>query len=105
MKPLIEAIQAHVAIVAISPSTVRGQGAKGVVAAARDFLKVLPLDPFSAGGEAGFVSVLERSTMDLISTLPAGAKSWGLARKCVNIFLRDAFYNFYLRPRLLRCEP
>jgi hypothetical protein len=28
---------------------------------------------------------------------PAKARSWGLARKCLNIFLRDCFYSHDLR--------
>ena len=29
--------------------------------------------------------------------LPKGARSWGAARKALNIFLRDVLYNHYLR--------
>jgi len=50
---------------------------------------------------------LDRLTEDLTSSLPPNAKYWGLARKILNMFLRDAFYNFYLRSqfRLERAEP
>jgi hypothetical protein len=33
----------------------------------------------------------------VMAALPRPARSWGLARKCLNIFLRDCFYNAYLR--------
>lgn len=29
--------------------------------------------------------------------LPRAARSWGLARKVLNIYLRDCYYNAYLR--------
>ncbi|MGH7604124.1 MAG: hypothetical protein ACRENK_09030 [Gemmatimonadaceae bacterium] len=39
---------------------------------------------------------MDLSTDDLVRTLPGKARSWGLARKCLNIFLHDAYYNSYL---------
>jgi hypothetical protein len=96
MLPLRAAIQRHVAIVAISASTVRGQGIGGVVAAARSFLAVLPLQPFGASSEGSFRKALDEATSNLLNSLPKPAQSWGLARKCMNIFLRDSFYNSHL---------
>src|SRR5450759_3871612 len=51
---LIPAIQKHVAVFAIGPSTVRRQGARGVVAAAQDFLAEVSLRSFARGTEASF---------------------------------------------------
>jgi hypothetical protein len=95
--PLIKAIQARTAVVAISPSTVRGQGGSGVVDAARDFLTNLDLRRFGVDEERTFRAALEAATGELRDALPRQARSWGLARKCLNIFLRDAFYTCYLR--------
>jgi hypothetical protein len=95
MLPLISAIQRHVAVASTGPSTVRGQG-PGVSVAAREFLAVLPLRSFSAATEAYFRSSLDEATNDLVNSLPASARSWGLARKCLNIFLRNSFYNAHL---------
>lgn len=41
-----------------------------------------------------------------MTSLPRGSRSWGVARKALNLFLRDAFFNTYLRKRfkLLRAE-
>ena len=97
--PLIPAIQKHVAVFAIGPATVRGQGARGVVAAAREFLAELPLRSFARSTEASFRRSLDSATEDLALSFPKPARSWGLARKCLNIFLRDAFYNSHLAPR------
>jgi hypothetical protein len=106
MIPLIRAIQARTAAVAISPSTVRGQGEAGVVGAARDFLTALDLKPFGVADQEAFRVALKEATTALKAALPAKARSWGVTRKCLNIFLRDAFYTCYLRDeyRLWRAE-
>lgn len=39
MLSLIRAIQRHVAVFAVGLATVRGQGARGVIAAAREFFE------------------------------------------------------------------
>src|SRR5712692_4621994 len=91
--PLIEAIQRRAAVIAIGPSTVRGQGASGIVKAVSEFLAVLSLRPFAVSEAGRFRAALNSSTDDLVRTLPSKARSWGLARKCLNIFLHDAYYN------------
>ena len=93
---LIDAIQRRVAVVAIGASTVRGQRTKGVAAAAREFLATVPLKRFGTNSMQAFHAELDRATADLEVAFPKKARSWGLARKCMNIFLRDCFYNFYL---------
>jgi len=40
---------------------------------------------------------IDKATEDLRVALPHRARSWGLARKLLNIFLRDAMYTTYLR--------
>jgi len=94
---LLRQIQTLVATLSVSPSAVRGQGAPRVVDAARDFLAVLDLKRFGTRREGEFRRELEAATERLCAALPAGARSWGLARKLVNIFLRDCCYNHYLR--------
>lgn len=94
---LIDAIRERVAVIAIGPSTARGQGVSGVVRAAQRFLSSLPLAQFVASDGQNFRSELDKATEELKNCFPAGAQSWGLARKCLNIFLRDAFYTYYLR--------
>jgi hypothetical protein len=95
--PLIDAIQHRVAVIAIGPSTARGQGAAGVVRAAQRFLASLALAPFATSDSIAFRSALDEASEWLRTALPDEARSWGLARKCLNIFLRDSFYNHYLR--------
>ena len=91
---------------AVGPSTVRGYPA-GTTEAARCFLRGLPLGLFAAHDRAGFIRALDRSTSRLQSVLPPGAKHWGLARKLLNIYLRDCVYSAHLRSAygLGRIEP
>jgi hypothetical protein len=68
-----------------------------VVAAALCFLMDLDLRPFGEADGMVFNAALRDATQALKASLPEKARSWGLARKCLNIFLRDAFYTCYLR--------
>jgi hypothetical protein len=40
---------------------------------------------------------LDAATEQLRKALPRGGQSWGIARKALNLFLRGALYNHYLR--------
>jgi hypothetical protein len=95
----IRAIQSRTARVAVSASSVRGAGGKGVVRAARNFLRQLDLSRFSVSDSATFAAELDHATNELRSALPRGAQHWGIARKVLNIFLRDCFYTSYLGSR------
>ena len=77
-------------------STVRGAGNKGAVAASRAFLRRLNLARFGVTDATIFSTELDRTTDALRSALPRNAQHWGLARKVLNIFLRDCFYTSYL---------
>jgi hypothetical protein len=92
---LIEAVQWRLAVVAIGQSTVRGKGRSGVADAAHEFLRGLPLVKFAVEKEKTFVKQLDWATEELVERFPEDAQHWGLARKCLNIFLADAFFNRY----------
>jgi hypothetical protein len=89
-------VQSRTARVAIGASTVRGRGNAGTVAAARRFLRSLPLRRFAVRNPNRFAAELNRTTNDLCTALPRKAQRWGLARKILNIFLRDCLYTTYL---------
>lgn len=89
-------IQNHTARVAITASATRKQG-KGVRQTAYEFMAELPLRPFGTGNPHLFAARLNSVTLRLLSRLPRRCrKRWGLARKLINIFLRDALYTTYL---------
>jgi hypothetical protein len=92
----LQAVQSRAARVAISPSTVRGRGNAGVVAAARRFLRSLNLSRFALRNAEKFASELDSVTAILRAALPRKARYWELARKILNVFLRDCLYTTYL---------
>lgn len=102
----ISAVQQRSARIAASASATRRQG-KGTVHAARVFLGELRLRQYGISNAHKFRLRLDQATKALKSALPKQARSWGLARKLLNIFLRDAMYTTYLRDyfKLDRAEP
>lgn len=94
---LVRNLQLRAARVAITASASRKQGAPGVVEKARGFVGALDLGKFVAETKQDFIRQLDDETKRLMSRLPAGARSWGLARKLLNIFLRDCTYTCILR--------
>lgn len=93
--PFVQAVQSRAARISVGASATRGNGA-GVVVAGRLFLARLPLIDFATRRPDVFHQRLDTATGKLSASLPAGARSWGLARKLLNIFLRDALYTTYL---------
>jgi hypothetical protein len=97
-KDFLKSIQAYEARAAIPPSTLRGQPT-GTIAATRRFLSILPLEQFGIARPPLFYERLDVETERLRIALPKEAQFWGLSRKALNIFLRNAFYNSYLDER------
>lgn len=93
---LLEKLKRRTADLAIGPSTVRNQGAVGVVRAARIALRKIDLSRYQRANQDSFLNLLQRDTRLTQSRLPVGARHWGTARKCLNIFLRDVLYNQFL---------
>jgi hypothetical protein len=89
----LKSVQRYIANVGISGSSLRNQGSKGVVAAAREFLAGLDLSQLSTLSPSDFPAWLDRTTDALLRELPKEAKKWGAARKAVNIFTTQAFLN------------
>lgn len=90
-------LQRHVAQLAANGSSLRNQGAPGVVAAARRRLADFNLLRLPRNGSDDFTRHLDQETLQLVECFPEGARNWGAARKVLNLFLRDCLYNFYLR--------
>ena len=97
----IKLVQYKVAVSSISINSVRSYG-KGVLKIIHDFLQNLNLKEIPKSKE-DFVVWLDKTTDELCSKLNKYSqlnkyktKFWGLARKALNLFLRDVFYNRYL---------
>jgi hypothetical protein len=95
-------VRSRAARIAVGPSTVRGRGNKGTVAASRDYLRAMDLAPFGTADGRQFAAALDRETERLRLGLPPEAHHWGLARKVLNIYLRDCLYTAYLERYALR---
>jgi hypothetical protein len=93
---MLEAFQSRAARISVGASTVRGRGNSGVVSASRRYLRQLDLGMFGQPTESSFVKNLDTATEALLNALPRRAQHWGLARKVINIFLRDCLYTTYL---------
>jgi hypothetical protein len=91
MTAFLPNLQRFLANAAITPAATRGN-APGVNAAIIDSLSVLPLSRFADLNR--FAINLDHWTVTI--TVQAGCP-WGTARKCLNIFLRDATYNCFTR--------
>ena len=92
----LKMVQHRAARIAITASATRGQGARGVVDCAREFCVALQLARFGTTDQRAFRRHLDAATNRLHARLPKRAASWGLARKLLNIFLRDCLYTSYL---------
>lgn len=97
-KDFIPTVQRKVALSAIGPSALRGQG-QGVLKASQKFLASLSLARVPKSNEVRFRTWLDRQTENLLDGLPIKGRPWGAARKAINLFLRDALYNQYLNRR------
>ena len=93
MLPL-KLVQRRIANISVGASTVRGQP-KGTVNIARNYLKSLNLQEFSQStDEEEFKTLLNKHTQVLKEKLPS--KSWGIARKVLNIFLFQATHDILI---------
>ena len=90
-------MRAWVAYTSVGASTVRGLRTPGVVSALRKLLAQIDLNTLEKLEPSKFAKWLDEQTIAIKKRLPQKARFWGVARKCLNIFLRGACYNFYLR--------
>ena len=70
---------------------------KGYLDNIREFLKKIDLADIGKADPSQYPHVLDDLTEKLRRHMPRYAPYWGTARKCLNLFFRDALYNFYLR--------
>src|SRR5690242_18367512 len=97
-------LRRRLASAAITPSAARNMGKKGLVSAARAFLRDdIDLHEFSQADAQCFARLLNSATSSLQESLSRylrkGKTGWGPARKFINIYLRDCCYSHHLRRR------
>lgn len=91
--PAISDVQRRIANTSIGASTLRGQK-KDSVQKARGYLVKLDLTKLKNISNSEFTRWLNERTEELQKELPE--HKWGVARKAINIFLENAFYNKFL---------
>ncbi len=91
-------LQHRTAYLSIGKSSLRNQGAPGVIAVSREYLQNMELKKLAKiSSEKSFKKYLDEHTNNLKKSFPQKAnKNWGAARKAINLFLRDCLYNSYL---------
>jgi hypothetical protein len=95
-RELIIWMQNRAANGSVGASTIRGMAPKGTADLIRRYLRGLDLRAFHVRRESAYARQLNAATDGLMKALPDDAKHWGMARKCVNIFMRNCLYNRYL---------
>ena len=76
---------------------VRNMGPMGYLDCCK-FLKI-DLTDLSKKNPSQYPQFLNHQTKKLLRYMPTNARHWGAARKCLNLFFRDALYSFYLREK------
>ena len=94
----LKLIHRRVAQTSVGPSAIRNQGASGLITISRNYFeKNIDLTEFRKNLTAdSYADYLDKLTTDLRGRFPDGGKSWGAARKGLNLFFRDVVYNKYL---------
>lgn len=83
---------------AIGNSVIRNQGAKGLAEIARGYMEEnVELDVFfkTIDKKSDYEEFLNKHTNALLAKFPSKGKSWGAARKALNLFFRNLTYNKY----------
>ena len=75
----------------------RNMGPPGLVKCVREFFRHMDLAAVSRAGRSGYPRRLDRLTRQLCRRMPGDGPKWGPARKFLNLFLRDAVYDYQLR--------
>jgi hypothetical protein len=102
-----KSMQQYLAITTVGPSTLRNQGSKGVINAVQEYLAKNNLCDFNQINESEYLNILNKKTEELKEIIINivdenkghknkqlnGRQHWGAARKSLNLFLREIFFN------------
>lgn len=88
----------RLAQVSIGAAAIRNQGGSGLIEILRDYFEceINPTIFFrTVTKKLAYRNFLDYHTVQVLKRFPKGAKSWGAARKGLNLFFRDLVYNGY----------
>lgn len=91
-------IQYRLAQISVGPSAIRNQGAPLMIQILRNHFMQMNLDTFFKvlHHKEQFQEYLNDETETILKAFPENGKSWGAARKGLNLFLREVVYNHYM---------
>ena len=94
-KEFIDRIKKRLSIIAVGASALRNQGAPGIVEKSRNYFYGISLDEYfkKLPHQDKYSKFLDDHTTQLVKTYPKDGKSWGAARKGLNLFFREVAYN------------
>lgn len=98
-RAFIEGVQRRISIISVSASALRNQGASGIVDASRLYFheEIKLVDFFKAVSSSNsYKRYLDTHTTKLLKTFPSSGKSWGAARKGLNLYFREVVYNKFI---------
>lgn len=96
-KELCRVMHCYLAKIAPAGPALRNQGAKGMAKAAQAFFRTLDLASIPSAEQSEFAQWLDEKSEALCVRFPRGGRHWGAARKVMNLFLRHACYNVFVR--------
>lgn len=94
-KIFLNQIHKRLSIISVGASALRNQGSSGIIKIAREYFYEININEFinSLDNEDVYNNFLDKHTTNLVSKFPENGKSWGGARKGINLFLREVVYN------------
>lgn len=97
-------LQRRIAQLAVGASAIRNQGGSGLIDTCRNYFEnsIDLKEFFSSLPEQGkYRKFIDKHTNAIVELFPEEAKSWGAARKGLNLFFRDVCYNKYLADKFI----
>ena len=97
-KEFIKSLQRRTAQISVGASAIRNQGASGLIDCCRYYFEnSIDLKEFRKNLKSKkYIGYLDSCTFELVDSFPENGKSWGAARKGLNLFFREVIYNKYL---------
>jgi hypothetical protein len=91
-------LQRRIAQLALGASAIRNQGGSGLINTCRNYFENnIDLQEFFSllSAQNKYRKFIGKHTNAIVELFPEEAKSWGAARKGLNLFFRDVCYNKY----------
>lgn len=94
-KAFLNIIHKRLSIISVGASALRNQGASGIIKIAREYFYTIDIEEFMCclDSKEVFCNFLDKHTDNLVANFPESGRSWGGARKGLNLFLREIVYN------------